>query len=48
MDRPVIKGASINSGRLRGLGRNDLAMSVLEYGTAIIAIVAVTLLGMIR
>ena len=48
MDRLVIRGASINAARLRGLGRSDLAMSVLQYGTAIIAIVAVTLLGLIR
>jgi hypothetical protein len=48
MDRPFIKGASINSARLQGFRRSDLAMSVLQYGTAIIAIVAVTLLGLIR
>jgi len=32
----------------RGAGRSDLAMNVLQYGTAIVAIVVVTLLAIIR
>ena len=29
-------------------GRGDLAMNVLQYGTAIVAIIVVTLLGAVR
>jgi hypothetical protein len=48
MDWPVTRGASTSTPRRRGLGRNDLAMSVLQYGTAIVAIIAVTLLALVR
>jgi hypothetical protein len=32
----------------RGAGRSDLAMNVLQYGTAMVAIVVVTLLAIVR
>ncbi len=40
--------APIGTGGRPGAGRADLAMNVLQYGTAILAIVAVTLLSVIR
>jgi hypothetical protein len=48
MDRPIAGGMTIKSARPRGIGRSDVAMSVLQYGTAIVAIVAVTLLAFVR
>jgi hypothetical protein len=52
MVRPVVGGASIGAakshGVSHGVGRADLAMSVLQYGTAIVAIVVVTLLATVR
>ena len=48
MIRPIVGGASIGSGNTRGVARTDLAMSVLQYGTAIVAIVVVTLLATVR
>ena len=48
MARPIPGGVPIGATRSRGIGRPDLAMNVLQYGTAIVAIVVVTLLAGIR
>jgi hypothetical protein len=48
MIRPIVGDAPMGARRSRGGGRRDLAMNVLQYGTAIIAIVVVTLLGLLR
>jgi hypothetical protein len=48
MIRPIVEGAPLGAQQSRGGGRRDLAMNVLQYGTAIIAIVAVTLLSIVR
>ena len=48
MVTPDRQGAPSNATQFGRLGRSDLAMSILQYGTAIIAIVAVTLLGLAR
>jgi hypothetical protein len=47
MVRPVVEGvplAAVNVQRARA----DVAMNVLQYGTAILAIVVVTLLAVVR
>jgi hypothetical protein len=48
MDRLIVGERPFRSARLRGVPRADLAMSVLQYGTAIVAIAAVTLLALAR
>jgi hypothetical protein len=48
MLRPIVGDAPLGAPQSRGRGRTDLAMSVLQYGTAIVAIVAVTLLAVLR
>jgi len=47
MVRPVVEGVPIGAPGARGR-RTDLAMNVLQYGTAILAIVVVTLLAVVR
>ena len=48
MIRPIVGRALMRAPETRGAGRSDLAMNVLQYGTAIVAIVVVTLLAIIR
>lgn len=48
MLRPTIGQAPIGAPRATGAGRSDRAMEVLQYGTAVLVIVAVTLLGALR
>ena len=48
MIRPMVGEAPLGASQSRGGGRRDLAMYVLQYGTAIVAIVAVTLLSVVR
>ena len=48
MIRPIVGGVPVDREESGGPGRSDLAMSVLQYGTAIVAIVAVTLLAVVR
>jgi hypothetical protein len=48
MVRPIVGGVPAGAPRARGVGRTDLAMNVLQYGTAIVAIVVVTLLAVVR
>jgi hypothetical protein len=48
MLRPFVREAPLGARQIRGGGRRDLAMNVLQYGTAIVAIVVVTLLGLLR
>ena len=47
MIQPIVGGASrtVPEGRSR---RADLAMNILQYGTALVAILAVTLLAVAR
>jgi hypothetical protein len=47
MIRPIVGEAPLGTPS-RGGGRRDLAMNVLQYGTAIVAIVVVTLLSVAR
>lgn len=47
MVRPVVEGVPRGARRI-GRDRADLAMDVLQYGTAILAIAVVTLLAVIR
>ena len=47
MVRPVVEGVPLGAPRT-GRARADLAMNVLQYGTAILAIAVVTLLAVIR
>jgi hypothetical protein len=47
MVRPVVHGVPVGTPR-PGRDRADVAMDVLQYGTAILAIVVVTLLAVIR
>lgn len=44
----IVEGAPIGAARSRGVGRADLAMNVLQYGTAIVAIVVATVLATVR
>lgn len=48
MIRPVVGESSLEESRLRRPARADLAMDVLQYGMAVIAIVVVTLLAVVR
>jgi hypothetical protein len=48
MIRPIVGEPSSGAPASRGAGRSDLAMNVLQYGTAIVAIVVVTLLAVVR
>ena len=48
MIRPIVGNAPLGGPQSRGGGRRDLAMNVLQYGTAIVAIVVVTLLSVAR
>jgi hypothetical protein len=48
MITPVEGEAPSGARPSRGVGRTDLAMNVLQYGTAIVAIVVVTLLAVVR
>lgn len=48
MDRSIDGGADREWLGRHGRGRADLAMGVLQYGMAIVAIVAVTLLAVVR
>jgi hypothetical protein len=45
--RPVIERAPLGAERVRH-DRADIAMDVLQYGAAILAIVVVTLLAVVR
>jgi hypothetical protein len=47
MVRPVVEGVPRGAPR-RGRDRSDVAMNVLQYGTAIVAIVVVTVLAVVR
>jgi hypothetical protein len=47
MVRPVVHGVPLGAARV-GRDRSDVAMNVLQYGTAIMAIVVVTLLAIVR
>ena len=48
MIRPMVGEAPLGASQSRSGGRRDLAMYVLQYGTAIVAIAAVTLLSVVR
>lgn len=48
MLRPTVGEAPIGVPQAAGAGRPDRAMEVLQYGTAILVIIAVTLLGALR
>lgn len=48
MIRPIVGGLPLGAPETRGAKRSDLAMDVLQYGTAIVAIVVVTLLAVVR
>lgn len=48
MVKPVVGGYVVERPRWRAGAHRDLAMNVLQYGMAIVAIVAVTLLASIR
>lgn len=48
MVKSVVGGASLEAATSRGVGRADLAMNVLQYGTAIVAIVVASLLAVVR
>ncbi|HEX5149131.1 MAG TPA: hypothetical protein VFW02_08620 [Candidatus Limnocylindrales bacterium] len=48
MVRPVVRGVSVKAPESRRTGRADLAMNVLQYGMAVVAIVVVTLLAFVR
>ena len=45
---PIEGEAPSGAPRSQGVGRTDLAMNVLQYGTALVAIVVVTLLAVVR
>jgi hypothetical protein len=47
MIRPVVNGVPLGAVKARG-NRGDVAMNVLQYGTAILAIAVVTLLAVVR
>jgi hypothetical protein len=48
MLRPTAREAQIGAPPAAGAGRPDRAMEVLQYGTAILVIIVVTLLGAMR
>lgn len=48
MIRPIVGGTPLGAPETDGAGRSDLAMNILQYGTAIVAIVVVTLLAVGR
>jgi hypothetical protein len=50
MVRPVVDGVPLGAAQARRnrVDRADIAMNVLQYGTAILAIVVVTLLAVLR
>ena len=48
MLRPTVREAPMGVPPAAGAGRPDRAMEVLQYGTAIPVIIAVTLLGVLR
>jgi hypothetical protein len=48
MIRPVVGETPAGAPRSRRAARGDLAMNVLQYGTALVAIVVVTLLAVAR
>jgi len=48
MDRPVVGGVSVGASGSRRRDHADLAMNVLQYGTALLAILVVTLLAIAR
>ena len=48
MVRPVVRGVPLGAPASRQTRRPDLAMNLLQYGMAIVAIVVVTLLAVIR
>ena len=48
MIRPIVGEAPLGAAKSRDGGQRDVAMYVLQYGTAIVAIVAVTLLSVVR
>jgi len=48
MVRPVVGGVPVGLPRSRRADRADVAMNVLQYGTALVAIVVVTLLALVR
>lgn len=48
MIRPILGRAPLGTPEIRVAARSDLAMNVLQYGTAIVAIVVVTLLAVVR
>jgi hypothetical protein len=48
MIRPIVREAPLGAPQSRGVGRRDLAMNILQYGTAFVAIVVVTLLSVVR
>ena len=48
MVKPAVGGVSVEPQGLQARGRRDLAMDVLQYGMALVAIVAVTLLAVVR
>ena len=48
MVRPVVGGVPVGAPRSRRAGRGDLAMNVLQYGMALVALVVVTLLAVAR
>jgi hypothetical protein len=48
MIRHIGGGAPVRAPEVRTTTRSDMAMNVLQYGTAIVAIVAVTLLAIVR
>lgn len=48
MVRPVVGGVPVGAPRFRRPARGDLAMNVLQYGVAVVALVVVTLLAVAR
>ncbi len=48
MIRSIVGSAPLRARQTRGGGRRDLAMDILQYGTAVVAIVVVTLLAVVR
>lgn len=48
MVKPVVGGVPVERPGWRPRGHRDLAMNVLQYGMALVAIAAVTLLAVIR
>jgi hypothetical protein len=48
MVRPVVGGVPVGAPRDRRIVRGDLAMNVLQYGMAFVALAVVTLLAVAR